>query len=77
MIVDKNKNKKRNRYYGLRIGDIVSPISFNREWDKGKAIVIGYNLMDNNSVYIKALSDGTETKWVAEHCVIVTKVEDK
>lgn len=70
-------NEKRNRYYGLRIGDIVSPKGLDgKESSKGKAEVIDFGFMDNNAVYIK-FEDGTETKWVAEWCKIITKIEDR
>ena len=75
--MSKFDNKERNRYYGLRIGDIVSPKGIDgKEWSKGKAEVIEYGFMDNNAVYIR-VEDGTETKWVAEWCEIITKVEDR
>lgn len=74
--MEKFDNINRNRYYGLRKGDIVSPKLVNgNEWEKGHCEVIEYGFMDNNAVYIRA-NDGTETKWVAEWCEIVTKVED-
>lgn len=69
-------NENRNRYYGLRVGDIVHPIYFNNAYDRGNAEVIAYTF-DNNRVRIKWLANGEETDWVAEHCEIVTKVEDR
>lgn len=69
-------NSERRRYYGLRVGDIVSPKGLNgKEWHKGQSEVFEYGFLDNNAVYIRA-DDGTETKWVAEWCDIITKVED-
>jgi len=69
-------NENRNRYYGLRVGDIVSPKMVDgKEWHKGQSKVIALGVIDNNSVQIKA-SDGTEVEWVAEWCDIVTKVEN-
>ena len=70
-------NADRHRYYGLRIGDLVkikmgmqnNPIMKNAE-------VISYGFMDNNRVILK-LESGEETNWVAEWCIIVTKVEDR
>lgn len=71
------RNVDRNRYYGLRVGDIVSPKDLRgNEWNRGTAEVIEYGHMDNNEVYIRA-QDGTETHWVAEWCDIITKVEDR
>lgn len=71
------KNCERRRYYGIRVGDIVSPKGIDgKEWHKGQSEVIEYGFMDNNAVYIRA-NDGTETKWVAELCDIITKVEDR
>ena len=69
-------NSERRRYYGLRIGDIVSPKTISgEEWYKGIAEVINYG-SDNNQVEIKS-KDGTITDWVAEWCDIVTKIEDR
>jgi hypothetical protein len=70
-------NKDRNRYYGLRVGDLVqieaglqsAPKILNAE-------VIDYGFMDNNRVVLK-LERGEETDWVAEWCKIITKVEDR
>jgi hypothetical protein len=64
-------NIDRNRYYGLRIGDIIS-VEFPSM--NSLAEVVDYG-GDNNRVYIK-LEDGTITDWVAEYCTIITKVED-
>lgn len=72
------KNAKRNRYYGLRVGDIVSPKGLQGalESSLGKCKVIGYAPFDNNRVYIQSIETGEETDWVAEWCEIITKVED-
>jgi hypothetical protein len=78
MIANANPfdNKERTRYYGLRIGDIVSPKSLSGEQNyKGQAVVVNYG-SDNNRVDIK-FSDGSITDWVAEWCDIVLKVEDR
>ena len=72
---NKFDNKDRRRYYGLRIGDTVSAKGVDgKEFKKGD--VIDWGVMDNNAVYLK-FEDGTESKWVAEWCEIITKVEDK
>ena len=69
-------NSERRRYYGLRIGDIVSPKGISgEEWHRGIAEVVNYG-SDNNRVEIKS-KDGTITDWVAEWCDIITKVEDR
>lgn len=69
-------NEKRARYYGLRVGDIVSPKGLDgKQWIKGVAEVIDYGV-DNNCVLIKS-NDGTTSEWVAEWCEIITKVEDR
>jgi hypothetical protein len=74
---NKDSNCDRKRYYGIRVGDIVSPKEINgKEWCKGKSEVIGYGILDNNKVYIRS-SDGTKAEWAAAWCDIVTKVEDK
>jgi len=68
-------NEKRNRYYGVRVGDTVKLLFSHKEKDP-IAEVVGYGFMDNNRVIVK-LEDGTETDWVAEWCEIIEKVEDK
>lgn len=67
-------NENRDRYYGLRVGDLISPKGIDGK-SKGNANVIGYG-SDNNRVEIK-FEDGAETDWVAEWCDIIKKVEDK
>ncbi len=70
-------NIERRRYYGIRVGDIVSPKMVDgSEWKEGKCEVISYGFMDNNAVYIRS-ENGNETKWVAEWLDIITKVEDR
>ena len=76
-------NKERRRYYGIRVGDIVTyVIPGTREILGDKYVsdetyeVIDYGFMDNNRVYLKSIKDGHEEKAVAEYCQIVTKVED-
>lgn len=64
-------NKNRTRYYGLRIGDIVS--SKFELFDNAE--VIEYGGFDNNRVFIKS-EDETIRSVVAEWCTIINKVED-
>jgi hypothetical protein len=68
-------NTKRNRCYGVRLGDIVSydVPGFPKE-DK-TYIVVHYGFMDNNRVYLQD-GEGNIKKAVAEWCRIVKKVED-
>lgn len=69
-------NENRNRYYGLRVGDIVLPHCVSGDpWIEGQCEVVSLGFMDNNSVIIKTKSGAT--KWVAEWCKLITKVEDK
>ncbi|HMW11084.1 MAG TPA: hypothetical protein PJ987_11640 [Bacteroidia bacterium] len=75
VIINTFDNSERKRYYGLRIGDIVSPRFSGKEWYKGTAEVIDYGT-DNNRVQIK-FKDGTITDWLAESCDIITKIEDR
>ena len=65
-------NINRERYYGLRIGDLVF---HHYQESAGICEVIDYGL-DNNRVTVRA-KDGTETDWVAEWCDLVKKVEDR
>ena len=68
-------NANRQRYYGLRIGDIVDARGIT-------GIVIYKNVevhdysSDNNRVELK-LASGNITDWVAEWCTVITKVEDR
>jgi len=70
-------NEHRNRYYGLRKGDIVE---YGYSIDNPpilKGEVVEYGVMDNNAVYIDT-GDGKKPKRVvAEWCKIITHVEDK
>lgn len=70
-------NKDRNRYYGLRIGDLVQ-IKMGL-WANPKtqnAEVLDYGFMDNNRVRLR-LESREETNWVAEWCTLITKIEDR
>lgn len=68
-------NKERRRYYGLRVGDTVRLLYGPRP--EPVATVIEYGIMDNNAVYVRLHSDDRVIKWTAEHCDIITKVEDQ
>lgn len=69
-------NEERTRYYGLRVGDIVSPKGLGRvESSLGKCKVVSY-CFDNNRVKIQSIETGEQEDWVAEWCTIITKVED-
>lgn len=72
--MEKFDNKERNRYYGLRVGDIVSVPMFAGK--RSKAEVIELHAFDNNGVQVR-MEDGTERKEVAEWCDIVVRVEDR
>lgn len=67
-------NENRNRYYGLRVGDIVKPL-YSVGMQFGQCKVIQLIPMDNNSVLLESIA-GKKFEWVAEWCAIVTKVED-
>jgi hypothetical protein len=69
-------NVDRDRYYGLRVGDIVDLKSIDGKILYENAEVINYGFMDNNRVMVKLVS-GSETNWVAEWCAIIIKVEDR
>jgi hypothetical protein len=68
-------NEQRTRYYGLRVGDLVTANGLGNVREEG-AEVTGYGAMDNNRVRLR-LKSGTETDWVAEWCIVTTKVEDR
>lgn len=70
------KNEKRNRYYGLRVGDIVKYGIPGDECDPDKYIVVHLMEMDNNRVLIQNQKTGEQHQAVAEWCRIVSKIED-
>ena len=69
-------NEDRNRYYGLRIGDIVDLFGIGGKIVFKNAEVVGYVVGDNNRVEVE-ITTSKKTDWVAEWCTIVTKVEDR
>jgi hypothetical protein len=64
-------NIKRNRYYGLRKGDIVKCPAYDIE----TAVVVNYGVLDNNAVYV-LVGWQKRIKVPAEWCEIIAKVED-
>lgn len=66
------KNENRNRYYGIRVGDLVKcKYTFNQDTIYK---VVHLSALDNNRVYLQ--EDGKEPfEAVAEHCEIVKMVE--
>ncbi len=74
MDFDEWDNEDRNRYYGLRVGDLIIVKDIKGTiW--GESEVVGY-VGDNNIVIIKN-TNGDPIDWVAEYCDITTKVEDR
>ncbi len=78
-------NENRNRYYGVRKGDLVKKINFHpgspfhpdSHYDKVYEVV-DYCPMDNNGIYIKELGvEENPYKEVAEWVSIHVKVEDR
>lgn len=75
-MTEKDENKDRRRYYGVRVGDrVVYGIPGFPDTDS-EYEVIRYGFLDNNRVILRD-SDGNEMKAVAEYCRIISKVEDK
>lgn len=70
-------NKERNRYYGKRVGDIVSVLSPTSEDFKARKLVevIRLGFTDNNCLYT-AWENGPH-KEVAEWCELVIPVEKR
>lgn len=66
-------NEDRNRYYGLRVGDIVKSTWIK---DEPELEVIEYGHGDNNRIYLKSPSGKTYSP-TAESCDIITKLEDR
>ena len=67
-------NEKRTRYYGLRVGDIVSCEGRTLKQFTGEAKVVEYGFTDNNRVVVE--QNGHRFDCVAEWLDIVKKVED-
>ena len=67
-------NSNRDRYYGLRVGDVVKPL-YSVGMNFGECKVIELIPMDNNSVLLESKL-GKKFEWIAEWCDIITKVED-
>lgn len=70
-------NKERNRYYGLRVGDIVEERAFGSV-RRGEVIMLGP--LDNNACLVnveKSPVYAEAQKCVCEWCTIITKVEDR
>ena len=69
-------NEKRNRYYGLRIGDMVVPKGLNGvELKCGKCEVVEFALMDNNGVYLEPTNGDDKFPHVAEWCEMIKPVD--
>jgi len=67
-------NANRNRYYGLRVGDIIEAKRISGViYRRSKVLELVF--MDNNAVLIEG-ENGNPIQWVAEWCDIITKVED-
>lgn len=82
---DPHYNENRNRFYGVRKGDLVKKTNFHPEskfipasyYDKIYEVV-DYCPMDNNGIFIKEFGvDEEPYKEVAEWVTIHTKVEDR
>ncbi len=74
--MEKFTNEERTRYYGKRIGDIVSVRGLNSKYLYTNVEVVDYGFLDNNRIVVR-LPDGTLDDVVAEWCDIITKVEDR
>ena len=70
------ENVSRTRYYGLRVGDLVSYDIPGTAKTGETYEVISYGFMDNNRVILRD-DKGEEIEAVAEWCQIITKVEDR
>lgn len=72
-------NENRNRYYGLRVGDIVQVNSMISTVTQAtvKAEVFKFGVLDNNSVFVKEEGSEESFKVVAEWCKIIERVEDR
>lgn len=62
-------NENRNRYYGIRKGDIV-------KWRHVVGEVVLLHPGDNNRITVYSLA-GRHVELTPEHCEIILKVEDK
>ena len=68
-------NEDRNRYYGLRKGDIIDLIGADGKVCQPNAEVVEYG-GDNNRLEVR-LMNGNTIDWVAEWCDIVVRIEDR
>lgn len=66
-------NERRDRHYGLRVGDIVK-CKYTPDPDTLYKVV-HLCALDNNGVYLQK-GDQQPIRAVAEHCEIIKKVED-
>jgi len=81
---DPNFNENRNRYYGVRKGDLVKKINFHPGskffpdsfYDKVYE-VIDYCIMDNNGILLKEFHEKDHFEHVAEWTEVFLKVEDR
>lgn len=76
--IDLSKNRRRNRVYGLRVGDRVERIIYygNKESDTEATVIAAPYALDNNRVLLVDDS-GDVFDWVAECCTVLDKVEDR
>ena len=68
-------NENRERYYGLRVGDLVTS-----SWVKNNeeiCEVLELSSWDNNRCYLKVEGFETPLRVTAESCKIVQKIEDR
>lgn len=69
------ENARRNRNYGLRVGDLVRFDGLTKLGWEGTVVALG--VMDNNSAYIWTGEHAEPVFVVAEWCEILEKVEDR
>jgi len=88
MIGRKPLNAGRMRWYGLRVGDVVTdylrrpiavpslPLGVETDARAFRSLVVRLDFMDNNHVYVLG-EDGRERSAVAELLVVEHKIEDQ
>ena len=65
-------NENRNRWYGLRVGDLVEERAFGQS---RRGLITDLHMMDQNGCTVDV--DGKPMKFVCEWCSIIEKVEDR
>lgn len=70
-------NEERRRYYGVRVGDLVSYTFIGSVKKTITGEVTAYGFMDNNAVFVRWDHGGEPSKFCPEWLTITQRVEDR